>query len=125
MEDISHENGAPRLSEKVLRAAPAIAAAAFAVLLVAFYASLMEYRASIETDARRELEARAELAAMTLAEPLRTQDFASVHAFGESCRAMGYYLCITSSAGGRLSRYSPGVMPSKRLKLFEKWATSL
>ena len=113
MEDISHENGAPRLSEKVLRAAPAIAAAAFAVLLVAFYASLMEYRASIETDARRELEARAELAAMTLAEPLRTQDFASVHSFGESCRAMGYYLCITSSAGGRLFANFQGAGPTK------------
>ena len=100
-------------AEKALKAAPAFAAAAFAVLLVAFYVSLMSYRASIDADARRELGARAELAAMTLAEPLRTQDFASVHSFGDTCRAMGYYLCITSSAGGRLFANYKGVGPTK------------
>lgn len=113
MEDISTKNGAHMRAEKALKAAPAFAAAAFAVLLVAFYISLMSYRASIDADARRELGARAELAAMTLAEPLRTQDFASVHSFGETCRAMGYYLCITSSAGGRLFANYKGVGPAK------------
>ena len=66
MEDISTKNGAHMRAEKALKAAPAFAAAAFAVLLVAFYVSLMSYRASIDADARRELGARAELAAMTL-----------------------------------------------------------
>ena len=70
-------------------------------------------REFLERDARRELAARAELAAMTLAEPLRTHDFASVHSFGESCRAMGYYLCIASSAGGRLFANFQGVGPVK------------
>ena len=81
--------------------APWLAAAAFAALLVAFYTSVFAYRASLDRDARGELEARAELAAATLFEPLRTQDFASVRAFGESCRARGYELSVRTH-GGRI-----------------------
>ena len=99
--------------EKTLKFAPALAAGAFVLLIGAFYVSLDGYRASIEGDARRELETRAELAAMTLAEPLRTQDFAAVRAFGESCREMGYYLSIASVSGGRIFANYQGVGPAK------------
>ena len=81
--------------------APWLAAAAFAALLVAFYASVSSYRVSLDRDARRELEARAELAAATLYEPLRTQDFATIRAFGENCRARGYELLVRTH-GGRI-----------------------
>ena len=99
--------------EKTLKFSPALAAGAFVLLIGAFYVSLDGYRASIEGDARRELETRAELAAMTLAEPLRTQDFAAVRAFGESCREMGYYLSIASVSGGRIFANYQGVGPAK------------
>ena len=102
MEDKSPRNETSGRAEKALRAAPAFAAVAFVVLLVAFYVSLMAYRASVDADARRDLESRAELAAMTLAEPLRTQDFARIRSFGESCLARGYDLVVNSSDGGRI-----------------------
>ena len=102
MEDKSPRNETSGRAEKALRAAPAFAAVAFVVLLVAFYVSLMAYRASVDADARRDLESRAELAAMTLADPLRTQDFARIRSFGESCLARGYDLVVNSSDGGRI-----------------------
>ena len=84
-----------------MKFAPLLAAAAFALTLVAFYVSVGAYRLSVGADARRDLEARAELAAMTLAEPLRTQDFARIRSFGESCRARGYELSVRTRGGGR------------------------
>ena len=82
--------------------APYLAAAAFVFLVLAFYVSIGVYRLSVYKDAKRELETRAELAAMTLAEPLRTQDFAAVRAFGDVCRARGYELSVRASGGGRI-----------------------
>ena len=82
--------------------APYLAAAAFIFLVLAFYVSIGVYRLSVYLDAKRELETRAELAAMTLAEPLRTQDFAAVRAFGDVCRARGYELSVRASGGGRI-----------------------
>ena len=82
--------------------APYLAAAAFVFLVLAFYVSIGVYRLSVYLDAKRELETRAELAAMTLAEPLRTQDFAAVRAFGDVCRARGYELSVRASGGGRI-----------------------
>ena len=82
--------------------APYIAAAAFVFLVLAFYVSIGVYRLSVYMDAKRELETRAELAAMTLTEPLRTQDFAAVRAFGDVCRARGYELSVRASGGGRI-----------------------
>ena len=87
--------------ERAMKFAPALASAAFVLTLAAFYLSVGAYRLSVDADARRDLEARAELAAMTLAEPLRTQDFAVVRSFGESCRARGYELSIRTRGGGR------------------------
>ncbi|MBR0241084.1 MAG: hypothetical protein IJQ54_01010, partial [Kiritimatiellae bacterium] len=82
--------------------APYLAAAAFVFLVLAFYVSIGVYRLSVYKDAKRELETRAELAAMTLAEPLRTQDFAAVRAFGDVCRERGYELSVRASGGGRI-----------------------
>ena len=82
--------------------APYLAAAAFVFLVLAFYVSIGVYRISVYKHAKRELETRAELAAMTLAEPLRTQDFAAVRAFGDVCRERGYELSVRASGGGRI-----------------------
>ncbi len=82
--------------------APVIAAVALGGLVVAFYLSMRSYRASVNFDARRDLETRAELAAMSLAEPLRTQDFAAVRAFGDTCRERGYELSVKTSGGGKI-----------------------
>ena len=87
--------------DRAVKFAPALAAVAFALTLAAFYVSVAAYRLSVDADARRDLEARAELAAMTLAEPLRTQDFARIRSFGESCRARGYELSVRARGGGR------------------------
>ena len=82
--------------------APYLAAAAFVFLVLAFYVSIGVYRLSVYLDAKRELETRAELAAMTLAEPLRTQDFAAVRTFGDVCRERGYELSVRANGGGRI-----------------------
>lgn len=87
--------------ERAMKFAPVLAAAAFVLALLAFYVSVGAYRLSVDADARRDLEARAELAAMTLAEPLRTQDFAHMRSFGESCRTRGYELSVRTRGGGR------------------------
>ena len=82
--------------------APYLAAAALVFLVLAFYVSIRVYKLSVYMDAKRELVTRAELAAMTLAEPLRTQDFAAVRAFGDVCRERGYELSVRASGGGRI-----------------------
>ena len=82
--------------------APYLAAAALVFLVLAFYVSIRVYKLSVYMDAKRELGTRAELAAMTLAEPLRTQDFAAVRAFGDVCRERGYELSVRASGGGRI-----------------------
>ena len=82
--------------------APYLATAAFVFLVLAFYVSIGVYKLSVYMDAKRELETRAKLAAMTLAEPLRTQDFAAVRAFGDVCRERGYELSVRASGGGRI-----------------------
>ena len=82
--------------------APVIAAVALGGLVLAFYLSMRSYRASVDSDARRDLETRAELAAISLAEPLRTQDFVAVRAFGDTCRERGYELSVRTSGGGRI-----------------------
>lgn len=80
--------------------APVLAGVAFLVLVFAFYVSVKVYKLSIYHDAMRELESRAELAARTLVEPLRTLDFARVYAFGETSRERGYELSIETGSHG-------------------------
>ena len=47
-----------------------------------------------------DLEARAELAAAVLEEPLRTQDFRRIRAFGDECRRRGVQFSVESPNGG-------------------------
>ncbi len=87
---------------KLERLSPILAAVALGGLVLAFYLSMRSYRASVDSDARRDLETRAELAAISLDEPLRTQDFAAVRAFGDTCRERGYELSVKTSGGGKI-----------------------
>jgi len=53
----------------------AVAALAFAAVLVGFGFEIIGFRHAVEQWARRDLRNQAELAAATLEEPLKTQDF--------------------------------------------------
>lgn len=78
------------------------AAGAFVVFLGAFAWELFAYQHKVIEWARRDLQSRVDLAAANLEEPLRTQDFAKIHAFGEYCRSEGLRLLITGHSGGLL-----------------------
>ena len=80
----------------------ALAAVAFVGFAVAFTFEIFAYQRAVIDWANRDLKSRAELAAANLAEPLRTQDFRAIHAFGEDCVADGVRLTITGSGGGRI-----------------------
>lgn len=82
-------------------AGPALAALAFAAVFAAFAWQLSAYRRSVRSWSEQDLQSRAELAAVVLAEPLRTLDFKAIHAFGDQCRADGLRLRICH--GGRFS----------------------
>lgn len=81
-------------------AIPAVAASAFLAVLAVFAVSVLGFREAVISWARRDLAARAEIAARQLSEPLRTQDFSAVRAFGDECRAQGYRLVVSSQSGG-------------------------
>ena len=81
---------------------PALAALAFAVFVAVFVWELVSYQRAVVGWANRDLQSRAELAAANLAEPIRTQDFRAIHAFGESCIADGVRLTIEGPSGGRI-----------------------
>ena len=71
--------------------------AAFAWILVS---DLGDFRSAVGTWARRDLSARTQLAADTLAEPLATGDFRRIRAFGDSCSEDGVRLTVFGSRGG-------------------------
>lgn len=75
-------------------AGPALAALAFAAVFAAFAWQLSAYRRSVRDWSEQDLQSRADLAAVVLAEPLRTLDFKAIHAFGDQCRADGLRLRI-------------------------------
>ena len=75
-------------------AGPVLAAAAFAAVFAAFVWQLSVYWRNVRTWAEQDLQSRADLAAIVLAEPLRTLDFKAVQAFGATCRAEGLRLRI-------------------------------
>lgn len=58
------------------------------------------FRDAVRGWAERDLEARAELAASTLYEPLATGDFRRLHEFGDTCAAEGVRLTVFSAPGG-------------------------
>ena len=73
---------------------PAFAAAAFAAVFAAFAWQLAVYQRNVRAWSEQELQSRADLAAIVLAEPLRTLDFKAIQAFGDKCRADGLRLRI-------------------------------
>ncbi len=79
---------------------PLVTAGAFLVVLAVFAISVFGFRTAVISWAQRDLEARAELAARHLSEPLRTQEFRAVRNFGEECGEQGYRLVVSSESGG-------------------------
>lgn len=77
-----------------------LAALAFLLLLAVFVVNLNQFTGAVDGWARRDLEARTELAARTLDESLRTQNIRELHQFGDSCRGIGVHLCVKTSGGG-------------------------
>ena len=77
-----------------------LAAVAFVGFVVAFGLELVAYQHEIVGWALGDVNSRAHLAAANLAEPLRTQDFATIRRIGAACEADGVHLLVTSGRGG-------------------------
>ena len=89
----------PRLPEWLPAVLAGIAFVGFAVV---FGWEVGSYQKAVVDWANRDLQSRADLAAANLEEPLRTQDFRKIHAFGDDCVADGMRLTITGRSGGRV-----------------------
>jgi len=72
---------------------------AFVGFLAAFGWELLAYQHKVIEWAQRDLQSRADLAAANLEEPLRTQDFRKIHAFGEKVGQDGYRLSVFDANG--------------------------
>ena len=81
-----------------------LAAVAFAGFVVAFGYELFSYQEKAVEWANGDINSRAHLAAANLAEPLRTQDFATIHRIGAACEADGVHLVVLSDRGGIVYR---------------------
>ncbi len=79
---------------------PTCVAAALAVAAAVFVSETDSFRRAVAGWAARDLEARTELAAQTLSEPLRTGDFRRLHEFGADCSSRGVRLTVFSGPGG-------------------------
>ena len=77
-----------------------LAAVAFVGFVVAFGLELVAYQHEVVRWALGDVNSRAHLAAANLAEPLRTQDFATIRRIGAACEADGVHLLVTSGRGG-------------------------
>ena len=87
-----------------IRVFSGLAVAAMAILTtgaVLVGASLLLFRSMMDR-AASDLEARAELAAAVLEEPLWTQDFRRIRDFGDECRARGVQFSVQSANGGHI-----------------------
>ncbi len=78
----------------------ALSLLAFAVFMIAFTGQFDAFREAVETWAKRDLKARAELAATTLEEPLKTDDFRKIREFADLCGRDGVKLSVFSNLGG-------------------------
>jgi len=77
-----------------------VAVGALAVVVAVFVgACTVLYREMLARE-RSDLEARAELAAAVLEEPLRTQDFRRIREFGDECRERGVQFSVEGANGG-------------------------
>lgn len=87
--------------KKTLSYIPAVLSlVAFVVFLAAFIGRFNSFKSAVETWAKRDLKARAELAAVTLAEALATDDFKKIREFGELCEREAVRLRIVTDKGG-------------------------
>ena len=77
---------------------PVLAAVAFAAVFAAFVWQLVVYQRNVRAWSEQDLQSRADLAAIVLAEPLRTLDFKAIQAFGGKCQADGLRLRICHGA---------------------------
>ena len=77
-----------------------LAAVAFAVFAAAFAYELISYQTAVVGWAKSDLESRAHLAADSLAEPLRTQNFRELQRLGDEFVANGMRLRVTGVHGG-------------------------
>lgn len=73
---------------------PLLAAVAFVAVFAAFVWQLFVYQRNVRAWAEQDLQSRADLAAIVLAEPLRTLDFKAIQAFGVTCKSDGLRLRI-------------------------------
>lgn len=80
--------------------APAITAIGLLGFAIVFKIELGSFRNAVIEWASRDLKVRTELAASTLEEPLKTGDFAKIHAFGNHCNEDGMRLTVFSAPGG-------------------------
>ena len=82
--------------------APFFAALAFVGVTVVFALEMSAFRSSVMEWASHDLESRTEIAVSTLREPLRTGDFAAVHAFSRQCAADDVRLSVFGKPKGGL-----------------------
>ena len=88
-----------------------LAAVAFVGFVATFAWEVVAYQRKVVEWAKRDLQSRAELMAVDLVEPLRTQDFPKIHQLGQSCQADGYSLAIFNS-NGRGKVYASDPLPT-------------
>lgn len=87
----------------------AVAAAALLVFSSAFISEFRSFRDSVLARASSDLSTRSTMAADSLAEPLRTDDFRRIREFGEFCNRDGMRLLVTGRArGGKVYDSDPG-----------------
>ena len=77
-----------------------LAAAAFVAFAAAFVYELLAYQGLVTGWAKGDLESRARLAAVSLAEPLRTQNIREIQRIGDELAADGMRLRVTGVHGG-------------------------
>ena len=65
-----------------------------------FVSETRSFRDAVSSWAKRDLEARTELAASTLEDAVSTGDFRRIHEFGEACSTEGVRLTVLSAPGG-------------------------
>ena len=75
-----------------------LAAVAFVVCFVAFIWQFITYQKDVKAWSEADLKSRAELAASTLAEPLRTLDFKAIQKVADQLKADGLRLRITQGS---------------------------
>lgn len=79
---------------------PLLVAFGLSGAVAVFVSETHSFRGAVFSWAKRDLDARTELAAATLKDAVATGDFRSIHEFGETCSAEGVRLTVLSAPGG-------------------------